>query len=639
MGNTLSRLSPAKLQSLLQSAIGHHRAERLAQAEMIYRQVRAMAPRNFDALHLSGLVAYQQERVADAIDLLGRAHRLDPRHSTCELRLAAALIAGQRLAEADKHLRHALQLKPDLVEGWDTLATCLKAQDKLLEAAACHEKAVAVKPDFALGWVNYGFTLRLLGRHEEALTCHQRALDLDPKFAPARFGRAQSLQQLHRLRESVAEYEAFLTLQPQSLEARSNRLFALHNLEEISREQLFAEHVAYGQALKPAPTPNFACAPDPERKLRVAFLSPDLREHACAYFLEPMLRQLDREAFEIYLYHDHFREDAVSVRLRSLGAVWRNVSGQSATQLEATIRADAPDVLVDIAGHTGIINRLPVLHRKVAPVQVTYLGYPDTTGVPAIDYRFTDALADPIGEADAFATEMLVRFAPTAWSYSPPGDAPDVAPLPALNSGVVTFGCFNDLAKITDSALMAWGRVLAAVPGARLRLKGAGLGETATRARMERRMADAGIALERVELLERTPDVRSHLALYHGIDIALDAFPYNGTTTTCEALWMGVPVVTLRGDRHVARVGASLTTAIGRSDWIAEDVDGYVQLAAAWARRLPELAALRAGLRDNMVRSSLLDHAGQAERLGAALRGCWTKWCARVPAEALEQTA
>lgn len=627
-------MQPAKFHSQLQAATTHHRAGRIAEAELIYRQLRVAAPRHFDVLHLSGLAAYQQGRLPEAFDLLGRAHRVDPRHSVCELRLAAALLAAGRLIDAEKHLRHALALKPDLVEGWDTLATCLKAQDKLVEAAECHAKAVAIKPDFALGWVNYGFTLRLLNRPDEALACHQRALDVDPGFAPARFGRAQAWQLLHRPREAVAEYDAFLALEPQSLEARSNRLFALHNLEEISREQLFAEHVAYGRALKPAPAPRFGRSLEPQRRLRIAFLSPDLREHACAYFLEPLLRHLDRESFEIYLYHDHFREDAVSARLRPLGRVWRNISGQSTEQVETAIRADAPDILIDIAGHTGITNRLPVLHRKVAPVQVTYLGYPDTTGVPAVDYRFTDAIADPVDDGDQLATEKLVRFAPTAWAYLPSGDAPEVAALPALDSGAVTFGCFNDLAKITDSALAAWSRVLAGVPGARLRVKGTGLGEPVTRAWMERRMVAAGIAVERVELFERTPDLKSHFALYHGVDIALDAFPYNGTTTTCEALWMGVPVVTLRGDRHVARVGASLMTAIGHADWIAEDVEGYVCLATEWARRLPELAMLRAGLRGDMRRSPLLDHAGQADSFGAALRECWAIWCERqAPAE------
>lgn len=628
-------MSPAKLQSLLQNGLTHQRAGRFAAAETFYRQARVAAPKNFDVLHLSGLLAHQQGRGAEAIDLLRRALALSPQAVMCELRLAIALGAMQRHAEAEKHLRHAVEVKADFHEGWDQLATCLKHQDRIAEALRCHEKAVALKPDYAAGWVNFGFTLRLAGKQAEALACHERALAAAPDYAPARFGRAQALQQLHRVREAIADYDAFLALRPQAHEARSNRLFALQNLDDISREQLFAAHVAYGRALGgSAPSQSFASVADPARRLRVAVLSPDLRAHSCAYFIEPLLRHLDREAFELYLYHDHFREDAVTARLRPLAAVWRNFSGQSNAVVEQVIRGDNLDVLVDLAGHTGITNRLPVLARKVAPVQVTYLGYPNTTGVPAIDYRFTDAIADPVGDADAFATETLVRFAPTAWTYQPPQDAPDVAPLPAQARGCVTFGSFNDLAKITDTMLATWSRVLAAVPASRLKLKGRGLSAGGVREALEERLARAGIELARVELLERTPDTVSHLALYHDVDIALDTFPYHGTTTTCEALWMGVPVVTLVGDRHMSRVGASLLTAIGHPEWCANERDGYVRIATELAGDIARLAAIRAGLRAELHASPLLDFTGQAACFGAALRECWAAWCERAnPAE------
>ena len=224
--------------------------------------------------------------------------------------------------------------------------------------------------------------------------------------------------------EAIAEYGEFLARNPGHHEARSYRLFALHNLDEISREQLFAEHVAYGKAVGVAAPRQWRNVRDPERRLRVAILSPDLREHSCAYFLTPLLQHLDRNQFEVYLYHDHFREDATSARLRALAAVWRNFVGQPHPMVEKTIVQDAPDILIDLAGHTGMTNRLPLFAKRLAPVQITYLGYPNTTGVAAMDYRFTDAIADPEGEADRFATEKLVRFAPTAWVYSPPIDAP-----------------------------------------------------------------------------------------------------------------------------------------------------------------------------------------------------------------------
>ncbi len=620
-------MSPAKLQSILQNGLVHHRAGRLAEAEALYGQARAAAPKNFDVLYLCGLLARQQNRVTEAIDLLSRALKLSPSAVMCELRLAGVLLSARRTREAEQHLRHAVTLKPDFHEAWDQLADCLKAQDRLAEAIECHEKAVAVKPDFAAGWVNFGFTLRLSGRPADALRCHERAAQIAPEFAPARFGRAQSLQQLHQVRAAVAEYEAFLQLQPQAHEARSNRLFALHNLEEVTREELFAAHVEYGVALGDFPPPVFTNEPDVQKRLRIAILSPDLRAHSCAYFIEPLLRHLDPEQFEIFLYHDHIREDAVSARLQLLAARWRNFSGQSTAVVEAQIRADDLDILIDLAGHTGLINRLPVLARKVAPVQINYLGYPNTTGVPAVDYRFTDAIADPGGEADAFATERLVRFGPTAWTYQPPVDAPAVAPAPCLENGYVTFGSFNDLAKITDATLAVWGRVLVGVPGSRLRLKGRGLSEAPLRAALAQRLIRAGIAVERAEFLERTPDTVSHLAQYQTVDVALDTFPYNGTTTTCEALWMGVPVVTLVGDHHVARVGASLLAAAGHEEWSADTAAGYVRAAVTLASNAGQLQQIRRGLREDLQRGPLLDHSAQSRRFGSALRNCWAHWC------------
>lgn len=622
----------AKLQSLLQSAVAHHRAGRLNEAELVYRQLRTGAPRQFDVLHLSGLLAYQQGRVAEAVDFLGRAHALNRTSAECEMRLALALLAMKRTAEAEAHLRQVVKTQPDSFEAWDHLAHCLKTQDRLEEAVACHAKAVALKPDYARGWYNYGLTLSLCGRIAEALSCHERALAADPKYALGRFGRAQALHQSDRIAEAVEDYGTFLALEPKHHEARSYRLLALHNLESVSREALFAEHVTFGRMVGPAPEVKLPNRPEPARRLRVGILSPDFRLHSCAYFLEPILQHLDRSQFELCLYHDHFREDEVTERLRRLATVWRNFVGQPGPTVEKVIRGDAPDILIDLAGHTGMTNRLPLFARRLAPVQLTYLGYPDTTGVPAMDYRFTDGVADPAGEADRFATEKLVRFAPTAWSYTPPRDAP----LPALPAGPrdgVVFGCFNSPSKITDTTLTLWARILGEVSGSRLRLKGRGLSTAAVQAAYRERFGRVGLPAERVELRDWTADTKSHLTLYHDVDLTLDTFPYHGTTTTCEALWMGVPVISLAGDTHRSRVGASLLTAVGRPEWIAPTPDEYVRLAVELARDSGRITAERAGLRAAMQQSPLLDHAGQAARFGAALRACWTTWCEAVRPE------
>jgi predicted O-linked N-acetylglucosamine transferase (SPINDLY family) len=621
-------MSPAQLPQLLQDALKHHRAGRLKEAARLYERARRIAPRHFDVVHLSGLLAYQEGRIGEAVEQLSRACTINPKSAVCAMRLGLALIAAGRKAEAEAHFRSAVRLDPGFVEGWDNLAYWFKTQDRLTEAVECHERAVALKPGHAPGWYNYGLTLSLMGRVADALQCHERALAADPEYATAHYGRAQALQQGHRIPEAIEAYGRYLAREPGSHEARSYRLFALNNLDTLTREQLFAEHVAFGRAVGMSPVPAQPHRPDPHRRLRVAVLSPDLRAHSCAYFVEPLLRHLDPGECELYLYHDHFREDEVSARLKGLAAVWRNFCGRSATAVEQAIRADQPDILIDLAGHTGMTNRLPLFARHLAPVQVNYLGYPNTTGLPAMGWRLTDAVADPAGEADAFATEKLVRFAPTAWAYEPVAGAPEPNRPPAAAGGPVTFGCFNNLTKVTDSTLAMWARLLEAVPDSQLMLKGRGLGDDDVRERYFARFAACGLPSGRVVLLERTAGTEEHIAQYHQVDIALDTFPYHGTTTTCEALWMGVPVVTLLGDRHVARVSASLLTAVGHPEWIASTPDDYVRIAAGLAADIGALAGIRAGLRDDMRRSPLLDHAGQSARFAAALRGCWREWCA-----------
>jgi predicted O-linked N-acetylglucosamine transferase (SPINDLY family) len=597
--------------------------------------VRIAPPGNFDALHLCGIVALQQNRMAEAVDLLTKAHQAAPNNAPCAQRLGLALTTSGRPADAEPVLRAALALDDKSAEGWDALAYCLKLQDKLSAALECHQRAVTLKPDFAIGWYNCGLTLSLTGRYADALRCHEKAIAANPQYTKGYYGRAQALHQLHRMSDAIAAYERFLELEPGSHEARGFRLFALNHVDQLSREQLFAEHVKYGEAVGRPRLPEFPHDAAPDRRLRVAVLSPDLRAHSCAFFLEPLLRHLDPTQFEVYLYHDHFREDATSQRLKACAAVWRNFVGQPASAVEAAIRADQPDILIDLAGHTGMMSRLPLFAKHLAPVQINYLGYPNTTGLSAMHYRLTDAVVDPVGEADALATEKLIRFAPTAWAYEPAPEAPEVGSAPAVARGHVTFGCFNNVAKISDTTLALWARVLAAVPNSKLLLKGRGMGDEATRQHYLGRCYAAGFPADRVELVERTATTGDHLALYNRVDITLDTFPYHGTTTTCEALWMGVPVVTLMGDRHVARVSGSLLTAIGRPEWIAQTPDDYVRIATQLAAD-PALASIRAGLRDQVKQSSLGDHAGQSARFATTLRDCWRAWCAsRAPARAV----
>ncbi len=620
-------MTPAQLANLLQDALTRHRAGRLDEAEKIYAHARAAAPRSFDAFQLSGFLALQQGRCEDAARFLVRALQLNPRSAACALRLAEALKKSGRHAEARDAARRVVALEPANADAHYALGELAAALEGFAAAVPHFRRVTELQPRAADGWANLGVALTQSGNPDEGVACFDRALAINPDEAQALTGRALALQQAHRVDEAVAAYDEVLAKHPANHEARSARLLSRHYLDGVEREALLREHQAFGHTVRDAmglsPSPKFAHLPDPERRLRVAFLSPDLRAHSVAYFLEPLLAQLDRTQFEIFLYHDHARVDAMSERLRAQAAQWRHVAGWPDGRVEAAMRADAPDVVIDLAGHTGF-NRLPLFARRLAPVQITYLGYPDTTGLAEMDYRFTDAIADPAGDADRFHTERLVRFAPTAWAYAPPRDAPE--PLREAE-GPVTFGCFNNFSKVSDTTLTLWSRILAAVPDARLLLKSQGLDTPANQAWCRERFARCGIAAERVELLGRIVGLAAHLAAYRRIDVALDTYPYHGTTTTCEALWMGVPVVTLAGDRHVSRVGASLLASVDRAEWVANTADDYARIAAGLAAAGRRTEDASRALREALQGAALMDHAAQARRFGEALRECWRRWC------------
>lgn len=618
-----------QIHAFLGKALAHHQAGRLAEAEPLYARVLAAEPRNFDALHLGGFLALQQRRDADGVDLLRRGHALNPKHVQCLLRLAHGFKIVGRIAEAHAAAARSAALEPANVDAHFLLGELTGKLEGFAAAVPHFRRVTQLQPRAADGWANLGIALAQSRAPDEALTCFDCALTLDATCASALTGRALAYQETHRISAAVAGYAAVLAQNPRHHEARSARLLALHYLDGVSRETLFAEHRAFGAATGgDGAESTFLNTRQPERRLRVGFLSPDFRTHAVAHFIEPLLTRLDRTRFEIFLYHDHVTIDATSLRIRAQADAWRHFVGQSDEVVEAAIRADAPDVLVDLSGHTGF-NRLPLFARRLAPIQATYLGYPDTTGVAAMDLRLTDAIADPEGEADRFATERLVRFAPCAWTFQPAPDAPVPAAPPSTVNGYITFGCFNNFAKVSDATLRGWAGVMAAVPGSRLLLKNHGLDQPALIALLHERLAKAGIDRAQVDLLGRTSGQAAHLALYARVDVALDTFPYHGTTTTCEALWQGRPVITLLGDRHASRVGASLLTAAGHPEWIASDWAGYVRCAATLAADSAGRAGLARTLRVTFARSPLADYAGQADRFGGALREAWSSWCAQ----------
>ena len=438
------------------------------------------------------------------------------------------------------------------------------------------------------------------------------------------------LAQQARIGEALAAMRPIKSLAPRSAPLQMSRLMYLNYDPELSRAELFREHCSFGSAFTGTVAPvsqHLDRDRDPGRRLRIGYLSPDFRTHSVAYFMAPVLETFDRGQFDVVAYAHVARPDAVTGRLRSLASEWRDVTALDDAELARLICDDRIDILVELAGFTKD-SRLLACTGRPAPIQISYLGYPNTTGLPQVDYRITDHVADP-DDADDLHSETLVRLPRCFLAFAVPSHAPEIGPPPVLRTGHVTFGSFNNLAKVNHQVVALWAEVLRAVAGSRLLLKAAGTGDPASQEHLRGAFGAAGVDPGRIDFAGYAATAPEHLAAYGEVDIALDTFPYNGTTTTCEALWMGVPVITLAGDRHAGRVGASLLGAIGFRAGIATSPDEYVLTARLLASQPELLAAARRNLRPDMARSPLCDHAGHARALEEAYRAVWQIWCAQ----------
>jgi len=613
-------MSAHQVNRLLQEGIAHHQAGRAQEAALCYERVRSLAPRCWEGHQFGGMAALLLGRSEEALDLFTKALALKPGEGTTAVALGLTQLATGRPVEAEATLRTALRLDPRNAEAWDKLALILQQRHQVPEAIKCHAEAVRLAPRNAGYWASQGNTLFSTDQVQEAQASFDRAFALEPANVQALAGRALCLYKVHRVPEAVTLYERLVRLDPSNHQVMSHRLLALNNLE-VPPAALAEAHRQYGRVVGPPLPGRFADRGTPTLPLRVGLLSSDFRRHSVAYFMKPLLEAAAAHGIELYLYHDHGREDEISREFHSLSSCWRNFSGCLNEVVEKQILEDRLALLVDLGGHTGA-NRMSMLAHRLAPVQVTYLGYPNTTGLQSMDFRFVDALTDPEGVADAWHTERLVRFAPTAWCYSPPADTPAAVSAVRDPAQPVTFGSFNHFAKVTDQTLRQWWLLLGEVPGSRLILKSLGLEQPGIAEQVKGRLRGLGYDLSRVELIGLCENPADHLALYGRVDVALDPTPYNGTTTTCEALWMGVPVVALSGGRHAARVGLSLLSAIGRGDWVASSWEEYRSIARRLATA-PLPTDLRGeALRKAMKASVLMDQAGQAARFWTAIKTC-----------------
>lgn len=606
---------------------------RLEEAAAAHRRALELKPDYAQAHYNLGNALRVQGKLEEAAAAYCAALALRPDDVQAYGNLGRALRDLGKLDEAAAACRKAVALRPNVAETHNNLGTLLWDQGEIEEAVASYRAALALKPDYAHAHSNLGNALRVQGKLEETVAAYHAALALQPDIAEVHSNLGIALRDQGRLDESVAACRRALELQPDFAAAHSNLLFTMNYDAHCTAEEIFAESRAWDarhaapRATRIRPLHN---PPDPERRLRVGYVSPDLRTHSVSYFAEPLLANHDSNHVEVFCYAEVARPDETTLRFQALADGWRSTVGLTDAEVAARIRADSIDILVDLAGHTGN-NRLLAFAERPAPVQVSWLGYPNTTGMTEMDYRLTDAIADPEGAADARHSETLLRLPDGFLCFQAPTlvptESPDVAPVPAIASGHVTFGSFNNLPKTGPQVVEVWAQVLRDVPGSRLLMKSGQLRDENQCEKFRETFAAFGIAGERIEFMPKIPALSDHLAAYGRVDIALDPFPYNGTTTTCEAAWMGVPTIALRGARHAARVGASILTQLGLTELIAETTESYVEIAASLARDLDRLANLRSDLRPRLQASPLCDAQGFCRNMERAYRDMWRRWC------------
>jgi protein O-GlcNAc transferase len=582
---------PLKHSEIFQRALQHHQAGQLMEAIRGYTEILASDPLHVDSLHLLGVVAIQTKRPEMAIALIEEAIRLNGMVASFHSNLGNAFENLGRIPEAIICYQAALRLDPNYYHAHANLGNVLCSSGKV-DAAFTHlKRALELRSNSAAAHANLGIVFLSIDI-DRAAQYFEKAISLDPAFVPAHRNLIYAL--LYGAESSTA------------LEVRA-REFGERFATPLLRRRPFANVV------------------DPDRRLRIGFVSGDFRKHAVSYFFEPLLAHLDRGQLEVFGYYSNSVEDAMTARLKDSFDHWRNIHALDDDAAADLIEADGIDILVDLAAHTKD-NRLLVFARKPAPVQVTWLGFSATTGLQAIDYRITDVHAEPVGLTEHLNVETLWRLPRIFCCYQGADPAPAVIDHPPKDdNGYVTFGCLNAYIKLTDPVLALWARVLARLPDARLMLEIFGLEETTFRAEVEARLAKCGLPLDRLLLVPRSP--ANQFVLYNQIDIALDPFPSNGGTTSMDTLWMGVPLVTLAGDRFSSRMGVTILTNAGLSELIAADEAQYVEIAAALASDDGRLRSLRHNLRERVGQSPLMDQAAFARDMEAAYRSMWQIWC------------
>jgi predicted O-linked N-acetylglucosamine transferase (SPINDLY family) len=633
LGNALT-IRPGQVETYVSLGLVRLDEGRRADAVASFERAVSIQPRHIAAWMNLGNVRHLQGDLTEAAAAYQRVLALHPDFPDAHANLGAVLKDQGDLAGAAASLWRALALKPGLAAAWYTLGAVLAGQGAMPEAEQAYERAIALRPEVSEAHTNLANLHLGQGRLEAAEQGYRRVVALRPNSADAHMNLAKALQAQGRLVEAMDLFEQAAALAPDHPEARDAWLCGLSYRADVSAEAILAEHRRFSS---PAATPRtYPNVRDPDRRLRIGYVSGDLRRHPVGWFLSPVLAAHDPAHVEVFCYSNDERSDAVTVRMRGAAHHWRLIAGRSDEAAAGQVAQDRVDILVDLSGRTPG-SRSGLFDLRPAPVQASWLGYASTTGRQSIDYLLMDPWTAPAG-AEAWCSEALVRLPFGRFCYGPPAEAPEPSPPPSLARGHVTFGSFNNLAKIGPETARLWASVLAATPGSRLLLKWTALDDPGVRRRIGALFAQAGVAEGALELRGYSPHPEM-LAQYGEMDVALDPFPFGGGLTSCEALWMGVPVVTWPQDRFASRQTLGFLATVGLDDLPAGSAEAYVATAVALAADVERRADLRSSLRLRMSRSPLCDAQAFTPSLEAAYRRMWRGWCADAAPAAFDFTS
>jgi predicted O-linked N-acetylglucosamine transferase (SPINDLY family) len=592
----------------------------------MFRRAIAIKPDLADAHGGLGRALASARKFHEALEPLQHAVRLAPGAFEANYELGATLLTLGRPGEAVAALKQATAISPNHMLACLQLGVAQADARQTADAIATFTRGTQIDPNNADAWNNLGTAQLQLGKVDQAIAAFRRAISSSPQFAEAHGNLGNALLEQGLIDESIVEYQRAGELNPQNSELLGNRNYALHFSPRYSAREIGDVQRAwarqYADPLKALIRPHDNDRSQ-TRRLRVGYVSPDLCAHPVGRFMVPLLEAHDPTAVDVYCYAQVLTPDEITTRCRTASHTWRDINGRSDEQVAEQIRADRIDILVDLSMFLRH-NRLLVFARKPAPVQVTYLAYCSTTGLDTIDYRLTDPYLDPVGMDETVYSERTVRLPRTYWCYSDDPNMPAVGPLPARSSGRITLGCLNNFNKVSEQSLAMWAMILRELADAMLILYAK---EGGHRERVWAFLEAHGVERERVQFVGRVA-MMEYFSTYNRIDIALDPFPWGGGTTTCDAMWMGVPTVTLRGETAVSRGGCSILSNANLTELIAATSEEYVRIVAELARDLPRLAQLRETLRDRMRNSPLTDAKQFALDVESAYRTMWHRYCA-----------